>query len=133
MIRYATENDFDTLVSLDHHISPTELKNAIESQKIIVAEDSCGLAGWLRYSLFWGNMPFMDMLYILDGKRGQGIGGNLVEYWESEMKRMGYEVVLTSTLSSERAQFFYRKHGYVDCGSLILPGEPLEIILRKSL
>ena len=132
MIRYATENDFDTLVSLDHHISPTELKNALESQKIIVADDG-GLAGWLRYSLFWGNIPFMNMLYMLDGKRGQGQGSKLVEHWESEMKRMGYEAVLTSTLSSERAQFFYRKHGYVDCGSILLPGEPLEIILRKSL
>lgn len=42
-------------------------------------------------------------------------------------------MVLTSTLSSEGAQHFYRKRGYVDCGSLLLPGEPLEIILRKEL
>ena len=38
-----------------------------------------------------------------------------------------------STLSSEGAQFFYRKNGYLDCGSLLLPGEPLEIILLKEL
>lgn len=30
-------------------------------------------------------------------------------------------------------QFFYRKNGYVDCGLLLLPGEPLEIILLKNL
>ncbi len=41
--------------------------------------------------------------------------------------------VLTSTLSSEQGQFFFRKHGCVDCGSLPLPGEPQEIILRKSI
>lgn len=133
MIRYADENDFEQLVQLDHHISPDELKNAIKLYRIILLEDSGGLTGWLRYGLFWDNIPFMNMLYLLEGKRGQGIGGQLVEYWESEMKRMGYEDVLTSTLSNERAQFFYRRHGYVDCGSLLLPGEPLEIILRKSL
>lgn len=133
MIRYADENDFEQLVQLDHHISPDELKNAIKLYRIILLEDSGGLTGWLRYGLFWDNIPFMNMLYLLEGKRGQGLGGQLVEYWESEMKRMGYEDVLTSTLSNERAQFFYRRHGYVDCGSLLLPGEPLEIILRKSL
>ena len=42
-------------------------------------------------------------------------------------------MVLTSTLSNEQAQFFYRKNGYTDCGSLLLPEEPLEIILRKDL
>ena len=49
------------------------------------------------------------------------------------MAGRGYEMALTSTLSSEQAQFFYRKNGYVDCGSLLLPGEALEIILRKDL
>ena len=44
-----------------------------------------------------------------------------------------YGRVLTSTLSSEQAQFFYRKQGYVDCGALKLPEEPLEILFRKDL
>ena len=49
------------------------------------------------------------------------------------MEKAGFRQVLTSTLSNEQAQFFYRKHGYADCGALLLPGEPLEIILRKDL
>ena len=49
------------------------------------------------------------------------------------MLKKRYKQVLTSTLSNERAQFFYRKNGYVDCGSLLLPREPLEIILLKHL
>lgn len=133
MIRYADEKDFELLAQLDHHISPDELKNSIKLHRIILLDDSDSLAGWLRYNLFWDNTPFMNMLYFLEGKRGQGLGGQLVEFWESEMKRMGCCEVLTSTLSNERAQFFYRRHGYVDCGSLLLPGEPLEIIFRKSL
>ena len=49
------------------------------------------------------------------------------------MLALGYESVMTSTLSNEQAQFFYRRLGYTDCGSLLLPGEALEIIFRKNL
>ena len=42
-------------------------------------------------------------------------------------------MVLTSTRSDERAQGFYRKLGYRDCGALLLPEEPLEIILFKKI
>ena len=89
--------------------------------------------GWLRYNLFWDNTPFMNMLYLLDNKRGKGNGSRLVIFWENEMKQKNYEFVLTSTQSNEEAQFFYRKIGYVDSGALLLPNEPLEIILYKKL
>ena len=49
------------------------------------------------------------------------------------MKNKGYECVLTSTQSNEEAQFFYRKLGYIDSGSLLLPNEPLEIIFYKKI
>ena len=49
------------------------------------------------------------------------------------MLKNGYKMVMTSTLSNEDAQFFYRKNGYVDCASLLLPKEPLEIIMLKNL
>ena len=89
--------------------------------------------GWLRYNLFWDNTPFINMLYILDNFQGRGCGGQLLVFFEKEMRETGHCLILTSTLSNERAQFFYRKHGFSDCGSLILPGQPLEIILLKNL
>ncbi len=89
--------------------------------------------GWLRYNLFWDNIPFINMLFFLDEQRGKGYGTKLVSYWENEMKKLNYDIVLTSTQSNEEAQFFYRKIGYTDCGSLILPKEPLEIILYKKI
>ena len=52
---------------------------------------------------------------------------------EKEMQKNKHKMVLTSTQSNEQAQIFYRKIGYVDCGSLLLPNEPLEIILSKHL
>ena len=133
MIRYAGETDFETVRNYDRHVSEAELQNAIRAKRVLVMyRDDC-FVGWLRFNLFWDELPFMNMLYLLEEYRGQGYGGRLVDFWEKEMADSGYKMVLTSTLSNEQAQFFYRKNGYVDCGSLLLPGEPLEIILRKDL
>ncbi|MBU3811743.1 MAG: GNAT family N-acetyltransferase [Candidatus Niameybacter stercoravium] len=102
-------------------------------ERVLVIEENNHLSGWLRYNLFWDNTPFMNMLYILDDYRGKGYGKALTLFWEEKMKRLGYELVMTSTLSNEGAQHFYRKLGYTDAGSLLLPQEPLEIIFIKSI
>lgn len=133
MIRYADENDFEIVRKYDRHIREEELKNVIRVKRVLVMFHEDCFVGWLRFSLFWDEIPFMNMLYFLEQYRGQGYGGQLVRYWEKEMKSSGYEMVLTSTLSNEPAQFFYRKQGYMDCGSLLLSGVPLEIILKKSI
>ena len=133
MIRYANENDIEIISKYDKHISKEELTNIIKLQRVIVMYEDDKFIGWLRYNLFWDNTPFMNMLYLLDNERGKGNGSRLVIFWENEMKQKNYEFVLTSTQSNEEAQFFYRKIGYVDSGALLLPNEPLEIILYKKL
>lgn len=133
MIRFASTEDLDALSELDGHISETELLNVIEQRRVIVAAEGGRILGWLRYGLFWDNLPFMNMLYIIDGERGKGLGTALCDFWEREIKALGYSLALTSTQADERGQFFYRKRGYRDCGSLILPGEVTEIILYKKL
>ena len=49
------------------------------------------------------------------------------------MAGQGYKFVMTSSLSDEEVQFFYRKLGYTDRGALVLPDEPLEIIFYKNV
>lgn len=132
MIRYATSQDYELLRKYDKHVSNEALMDCIDDNKIIVMFENNNFIGWLRYNFFWDNTPFMNMLYFLESERGKGYGTKLVEFWENEMMSKGFKIVLTSTQSNEDAQFFYRKRGYKDCGSLILPDEPLEIILFKS-
>jgi len=132
MIRYAKKSDFQALAALDKHVSKGELERVISSRRIVVAEAD-GIVGWLRFGLFWDELPFMNLLFVIDGERGKGYGRALCDFWENEMRSHGYKYALTSTLSNENAQHFYRKRGYKDCGSLILPEEPLEIILLKEL
>ena len=132
-VRYANEGDLALLRGYDRHIRADELQSSIAAKRVLVLLDGGRAAGWLRYNLFWDNLPFLNMLYLFEEYRGKGYGAQLVQYWEAEMAGAGHREVLTSTLSNERGQFFFRKRGYTDCGALLLPGEPLEIILRKEL
>lgn len=133
MIRYAVCGDTNALSKLDRNVSEKELLNAVNLRRVIVSAENGKIVGWLRYGLFWDNTPFMNMLYVIDGERGKGRGSALCDFWENEIRSLGYETVLTSTQSDERGQFFYRKRGYRDCGSLILPDEVTEIIMYKNL
>lgn len=132
-ITHATLSDYETLVNNDKHISKEELRNLILSKRILIAKQEGALRGWLGYNLFWDNIPFMNILYVIEGYRSQRIGQALVSMWEELMSSEGYKFVLTSSQSNEQAQHFYRKNGYIDCGSLLLKDEPLEIFFRKEL
>lgn len=132
-IRYAEATDFEWLREKDRHIRADELAASIEKRRVPVMLCEGNPIGWLRYNLFWDNTPFLNMLYFSEDFRGKGYGTQLIRFWERDMAAQGYERVLTSTLSDERAQFFYRKNGYVDCGVLFLPGEAAELLFRKEL
>jgi len=38
-----------------------------------------------------------------------------------------------STQADETAQYFWRQIGYQDCGSLALPGRPVELFMYRDL
>ncbi|MBR6008554.1 MAG: GNAT family N-acetyltransferase [Clostridia bacterium] len=132
-IRYAGPSDIEMISEYDEHLSKEELKNAIALKRIILLFIDGRFEGWLRFNLFWDNIPFMNLLFILEEQRGKGYGRELVGFWEREMKAQGYRFVMTSTQSDEEAQFFYRRLGYTDRGALVLPDEPLEIIFYKNV
>jgi GNAT superfamily N-acetyltransferase len=90
-------------------------------------------AGFLRWGLFWDQVPLMNLLWVLPDWRGQGIGTALIAALEKYQRSPGHNLVLTSTVSAERSQHIYRRLGYVDSGALLLPNEPAELILRKQL
>ena len=133
LIRIAELKDLDLIKQYDKHIAEAALTNALTLGRIIIAEDNNDFIGWLRYNYFWDNTPFMNMLFILEPYRSCGYGKTMTAYWEKQMKMKGYDLVMTSSLSNEAAQHFYRKLNYVDAGALLLPDEPLEIIFVKKL
>ena len=110
-VRTATENDLETISAYDAHISREELGYSISRNRVFLAEEGGKFLGWMRYNLFWDNTPFLNMLFLLEGQRERGFGRQMMDFWESEMRVLGYRAV----------------------GSFLPEGEPLELIFSKRL
>lgn len=132
-IRTASPDDLAALSRRDRHIRPRELEHSLRLGRVYVAEERGELAGWLRWNLFWDNTPFLNLLFVLEDRRGTGAGRALTEHWEGRMRQAGYETVMTSTQASEYAQHFYERLGYEAVGGFLPPGEGYELIFCKKL
>ena len=133
IIRYAENMDFLWLSENDKYISGTTLELKIDNKEVYVVEINEKIVGWLRYNLFWDSIPFMNMIYFLEGYRNLGMGRKLNEYWEKDMKQKGYDNILTSTQSNEDAQHFYRNLGYKEIGGFKYFDDPYEIIFHGTI
>ena len=132
-VAFAGLDDLDFLVAEDHHVTRDVIRDKIARREVMVAHVENRRVGFLRHGYFWDEIPFMNLLWVEEQSRGQGYGTQLVSFWESEMRKLGHDSVMTSSSSSERAQHLYRRLGYVDVGSLLMPDEPLEIVVLKGL
>jgi len=131
--RVASTSDLPFLGDADEHLSADQLADLVSAGRVMVVEVEGDVVGFLRCGLFWDQVPFMNLLWVLPDRRGQGVGTALVAAWERFQRAAGHNLVLTSTMSNERSQHLYRRLGYVDTGALLLPNEPAELILRKPL
>lgn len=136
-IRYVKLEDQEFWYRLDKHLPKQEFERKVREKRGYVLLSDRNPVGLLRYNLFWDNTPFCTMLYIDEGSRNKGYGKILMEYWEKDMKELGYDMLLTSTQVDEEAQHFYRKLGYKDCGGLLIDiprhAQPMELFLIKRI
>lgn len=136
-IRYVELNDRDSWMRLDNHLSENEFINKVYLKTGYVLTIDEKVVGILRYNLFWDNTPFCTMLSIDSSFQQKGYGSMLLKHWEADMKSKSYGMLLTSTQVDECAQFFYRKLGFKDCGSLIIDiskyAQPMELFLIKEI
>ena len=132
-VGFAGPDDLDFLAGEDHHVGREVIREKVSRREIMVAYVEDRPVGFLRYGYFWDVIPFMNLLGVEEGSRGKDYGTRLVSFWEGEMRKLDHDSVMTSSLSNERAQHLYRRLGYVDVGSLLMPDEPLEIVFLKGL
>ena len=105
---------------LDKHISEREFEKKVRDKMGYVLLDGNIPIALLRYNLFWDNTPFCTMLFVDLEHHGKGYGKNLMSFWEKDMKKSGYGMIMTSTQVDEEAQHFYRKLGYKDAGGIVI-------------
>ena len=136
-IRCATEADKDFWFSLDRHLPVSGFAEKVRTRTGLVLFSGGEAAGILRWYYFWDSIPFCTLLYIHPDLQRRGLGRALMRFWEDEMLSRGHDLTMTSTQADEDAQHFYRKLGYMDCGSFVLPfpgySQPAELILAKML
>ena len=77
-IRYADLSDYEMLLHRDSHIKADALKEAIRQKHVLLMFAGGHFAGWLRWNLFWDEIPFMNMLYFLKDYRGLGFVHSLL-------------------------------------------------------
>ena len=134
-IRHVELRDKAGWHALDRHLSEAGFDEKVRNKQGYVLLDGDKIEGVLRYNLFWDNTPFCTLLYIDEKHRGRGLGKQLMEHWERDMKSQGYGMLMTSTQVDEDAKHFYRKLGYKDCGGFVVdvPGyeQPMEMIMIK--
>ena len=136
-VRYVKTEDKEFWYGLDKHLPECEFEKKVRDKQGYVLLNDDVRVGLLRYNLFWDNTPFCTMLFIDRTKQKKGFGRELMKYWEEDMWKQGYGMVMTSTQVDEEAQHFYRKLGYKDCGGFTvdIPGyeQPMEMFLSKAL
>ena len=132
-IREATMDDLENLTERDKKVTQDELYNAINSKRVFIAEENEVFLGWLRYNLFWDNTPFINMLYVTEHNRGKGYGRGIIEFFEEEIKRRGYNAIMTCTREDESSKYFYDKLGFKKIGELTRANGDEKIILAKQL
>lgn len=131
--RVATDSDLPFLGEVDRHVSHQVQAALVSLGRVMVAEVDGVAVACLRWGMFWDEVPFMNLVWVIPERRGQGVGTALIEAWERSQAAAGHTMVLTSTVSAERAQHLYRRLGYVDSGALLLPDEAAELLFRKPL
>lgn len=133
IVRPARPEDAELLAEADRHVPRERMEKLVSDGFVLAAFSGDSFAGWLRYGLFWDGIPFMNMLFVLEEYRGNGIGTALVREWERLAAENGYDTVMTSTQANEASQHFYRKMEYRDLGGFTPFGEEFEIIMGKRL
>jgi len=81
---------------------------------VFARDENNTVVGGIRANAFW-NYCFIELLWLSESKRKEGIGAELLLHAEGYAKKHGFEYMRTETTSFQ-AKPFYEKHGYTLLG-----------------
>ncbi len=130
-IRYAQQDDIHWLVSFDNTVNEDWIRRSVFNKEAIVAFDE-GPIGFLRFSMFWGKIPYVDLIKVNPEKRNMGVGSAMMTFWENEMRSKGFDIFMTSAETTEkRSRDFHLKCGYLEIGEIDLNQSCGEVFYLK--
>lgn len=133
MLRAAKETDFDFLRGFPNGPGDEQIRGQIRCGRLRIIESASTPVGFIKFVVLWETLPFIEVLVIREDYRGQGLGREAVRRWEKEMATLSFNRTLISTQADETAQEFWRRIGYSECGSLSLPGKPIELFMFRDI
>jgi ribosomal protein S18 acetylase RimI-like enzyme len=117
--RYGQEGDIDWLIAHDPHVRPEWIRRCILQREYVLACNGAARIGYLRFSMFWGNIPYMDLIWVVQSHRRQGAGTAMFRFWEQDMRRCGAKLLMTSSMDNEpEPQAWHQRNGFRQSGSL---------------
>jgi ribosomal protein S18 acetylase RimI-like enzyme len=119
IIRHGRSEDFPWLLSHDDGVGRQWIKQSIESGEYLVAEQNVELIGFLRFSRFWGKIPYMEMIRVLPEHRRSSAGTALFHEWENAMIGEGARLLMTSSeLGEIEPQAWHKRNGFCEAGKI---------------
>jgi predicted GNAT superfamily acetyltransferase len=117
-----SRTDAEWLLRHDPHVGEPWVLRCIDLGEYFVASGQSDIVGFLRFSFFWGRIPYMEMIWVSSVHRRSGVGTALFRRWEDEMRRDAYGMLMTSSEADEpEPQDWHRRNGFSEIGSIKLP------------
>lgn len=115
----AEDRHADWLLKQDRHVPEQWVRRCLSLGEYIIAEQEGEPVGLLRFSRFWGVIPFMDLIMVLPAHRRSGVGTALFRHWEEAMRKTGAALLMTSSQGDEaEPRAWHRRNGFRDAGSV---------------
>ena len=89
-----------------------------------VAKEGDLPVGFLIYTIWWGNCPFIELIKIKDNYRRQGIGNQLLKTAAKDIYTKNYkELISSSEVINDMGKNFHKKCGFKEMEILNLSHE----------
>lgn len=129
MLEILDPTPVDLAQTISEGISRSNLSADVQRENFaVVHRDAAGLIGGVTASVSF-SILFINNIWVEDGRRGLGVGTELMLAAEKEGQRRGARLACVDTLSSQAPEF-YSKLGYLEFGRLSgeTNGHPLDRI-----
>ena len=132
-----SKKDFEFVVKLLPRMKEEIFESLVNGKSGFIIQENNENKGILIFTILWEKIPFIQHLIISESERGKGIGTKAILEFENLMRNKGFKMIMLSTQVDEKAQFLYRKLGYIDNGAIFLENspfdQPTELFLKKTL